>query len=110
MGQFITSKLNKGDYLRKIPAKFFMDVDEVLSNLEIRDGHIEKNGNSWVICPYSTTPADTSGTPGVTVSAITSFSVDTATSTLRYKKTSFKVLSKEAEDTGWTVAHTGGTC
>jgi hypothetical protein len=64
MGEFITTKLSKGDPLAKIPASFFNDVDEVLSGLDVKDGYIEKTGNSWTIVPSTAGGIPTGGSTG----------------------------------------------
>lgn len=45
--------------------------------------------------------------PAVTLSPITSFEYDAATRTVRFKKTTCRVLSKDAEDANWTTVFTG---
>ena len=50
MGMFITRKVKRGHAVGpQVPARFYNNVDEVLSYLDVFNGHIERHGNRWTI-------------------------------------------------------------
>ena len=46
---FLPRRLKSGDPTAKVPHSFYNDVDDVLNNLTVFDGYIEKSDNNWVI-------------------------------------------------------------
>lgn len=64
MGHFITTQVKSGDWPNKVPASFFNKVDAVLSNLEVKDGSIERNGDKWIIVPNQGRAIPTGGSAG----------------------------------------------
>jgi hypothetical protein len=50
MGLFLTRRVRRGGPVGpQVPSRFYNDVDEVLSYLDVYNGHIERNGNRWTI-------------------------------------------------------------
>lgn len=61
MGWLLTNRLQPGDPVAKVPAKFYNDLDEILTNLDVFGGYIERDGRSWTIVPSADAP--TNGRP-----------------------------------------------
>ena len=75
MGDFLIKRYVTGSPTAGVPHGFYNDVDEVLTNLTIYNGHMEKNGNLWTIIydkgeeggtgggphRFRPTPSDTNG-------------------------------------------------
>jgi|DEB0MinimDraft_6_1074348.scaffolds.fasta_scaffold00436_18 hypothetical protein len=51
MGDFLKNKVKPGDWPNKVPASFFNKVDEVLSNLELFNGHVERYSDKYILVP-----------------------------------------------------------
>ena len=49
MGNLLKQPLKSGDPIAKIPAKFYNDLDEILTYLDVFNGSIQKTGNRWII-------------------------------------------------------------
>jgi len=49
MGWFLKRKMQKGTPVAAVPHTFYNEVDEVLSKLEVYNGHIERNQTIWTI-------------------------------------------------------------
>ena len=49
MGLLLDKEYKTGDPIAGVPHTFFGSVDEILTNLGVYNGHIERNGNFWQI-------------------------------------------------------------
>ena len=49
MGLLLDKQFKKGDPTAGVPHRFYNDVDEILSRMEVYNGHIERNGTFWTI-------------------------------------------------------------
>ena len=49
MGLLLADRMKTGNPVAKVPAKFYNDVDDILTRLDVFGGHVERNGNNWLI-------------------------------------------------------------
>jgi len=49
MGNLLKQPMKSGEPIAKIPAKFYNDLDEILTYLDVFNGSIQKTGNRWII-------------------------------------------------------------
>jgi len=129
MGLLLAKQFVAGSPVAAVPHTFYNDVDEILSNLDIYNGHIERNGNFWnIVFDQGITGSGIGGdqiqdaagdwsngdTTGVDFAVMTDFRWDGTAHKLQYKKRTCTIQNGNTligkQDTAWTDITTALAC
>ena len=128
MGLLLNKEFVTGSPTASVPHTFYNDVDEILSNIDVYNGHIERTDNFWTIVFDEGIGAgngndqiqDTDNTwsngdtTGVDFTVMTDFQWNDTAHTLEYKTRTCTVQNGNTligkQDTAWTVVDTALPC
>jgi len=129
MGLLLNKEFVTGSPTSAVPHTFYNDVDEILSNIEIYNGHIERTENFWTIvydegisrvATGNDQIQDMAGdwsdgdTTGVDFDVMTTFQWDGTAHKLQYKKRTCTIRNGNTligkQDTAWTDITTALAC